>query len=121
MCVPEHHDVRAAQTALMAEGALAVFKTGFFGAFTRTYYPASLHRRHQHSCGRRTPTLLAPRSKLSLITAELSRRNYNGRVYAKAQNVRPTYIKAYDTALADVDVLVMPTCLMTAPKNHRPE
>ena len=24
------------------EGALAVFKTGFFGAFTRTYYPASV-------------------------------------------------------------------------------
>jgi amidase len=51
----------------------------------------------------------------------LSRRNYNGRVYAKAQNVRPTYIKAYDTALADVDVLVMPTCIMTPPKNHRPD
>ena len=32
----------------------------------------------------------------------------------------PTYIKAYDAALADVDVLVMPTCLMTAPKNHTP-
>ena len=64
--------------------------------------------------------VLAPRTKLSLIAAELSRRNYHGRVYAKAQNVRPTYIKAYDAALADVDVLVMPTCIMTAPKNHRP-
>src|SRR5439155_6140195 len=62
----------------------------------------------------------APRTKLSLIAAELSRRNYHGGVYAKAQNVRPTYIKAYDAALADVDVLVMPTCIMTAPKNHRP-
>jgi amidase len=64
--------------------------------------------------------MLAPRSKLSLIAAELSRRNYHGRVYAKAQNVRPTYIKAYDAALAEVDVLVMPTCIMTAPKNHTP-
>jgi Asp-tRNA(Asn)/Glu-tRNA(Gln) amidotransferase A subunit family amidase len=44
-----------------------------------------------------------------------------GRVYAKAQNVRPTFIGAYDAALADVDVLVMPTCLMTAPKNYRPD
>ena len=43
--------------------------------------------------------MLAPRSKLSLIAAELSRRNYHGRVYAKAQNVRPTYIKAYNTHL----------------------
>ena len=57
---------------------------------------------------------------MSLITAELSRRNYHGRMYAKAQNVRPAYIKAYDAALADVGVLVVPTCLMTAPKDHRP-
>jgi amidase len=64
--------------------------------------------------------VLAPRTKLSLIAAELSRRTYHGRVYAKAQNVRPTYIKAYDTALASVDVLVMPTCIMAAPKNHTP-
>jgi amidase len=64
--------------------------------------------------------MLAPRSKLSLIAAELSRRNYHGRVYAKAQNVRPTYIKAYDAVLANLDVLVMPTCIMTAPKNQTP-
>src|SRR5215472_10998339 len=103
--IPAHHAIRTAQAALSGEGALAVIKTGFFGAFTRTYYPA---------------TVIAPRTKLSLIVAELSRRNYHGGVYAKAQNVRPTYIKAYDTALADVDVLVMPTCIMTAPRNHRP-
>jgi amidase len=41
-------------------------------------------------------------------------------VYAKAQNVRPAYIKAYDTVLANVDVLVMPTCILTAPRNHTP-
>src|ERR671931_47656 len=40
--IPEHHAARTAQAALGAEGALAVFNTGFFGAFTRTYYPASL-------------------------------------------------------------------------------
>jgi amidase len=117
--VPEHHDVRAAQNALNGEGALAVFKTGFFGAFTRTYYPASLIATINQMWAAHAD-VLAPRTKLSLITAELSRRNYNGRVYAKAQNVRPTFIKAYDAALADLDVLVMPTCLMTAPKNHRP-
>ena len=94
--IPEHHTIRAAQAALTGEGALAIFKTGFFGAFARTYYPASV------------------------IAAELSRRNYHGRVYAKAQNVRPTYIKAYDAAFANVDALVMPTCIMTAPKNHTP-
>ena len=117
--IPEHHDIRAVQAALTGEGALAVFKTGFFGAFTRTYYPASIITAINKLWASQAD-VLTPRSKLSLIASELSRRNYNGRVYAKAQNVRPTYIRAYDAALANVDLLVMPTCIMTAPKNHTP-
>ena len=117
--IPEHHDIWAAQAALTGEGALAVFKTGFFGAFTRTYYPASIIAAINKMWASQAD-VLTPRSKLSLIASEMSRRNYHGRVYAKAQNVRPTYIKAYDAALANVDVLVMPTCIMTAPKNHTP-
>jgi amidase len=117
--IPEHHAIRAAQAALTGEGALALFKTGFFGAFTRTYYPASLIAAVNKMWASQAD-VLAPRSKLSLIAAELSRRNYHGRVYAKAQNVRPSYVKAYDAALANVDMLVMPTCIMTAPKNHTP-
>ena len=117
--IPEHHAIRAAQAALMGEGALALFKTGFFGAFTRTYYPASLIAAVNKMWASQAD-VLAPRSKLSLIAAELSRHNYHGRVYAKAQNVRPTYVKTYDAALAKVDMLVMPTCIMTAPKNHTP-
>jgi amidase len=117
--IPAHHAIRAAQAALTGEGALALFKTGFFGAFTRTYYPASIITAINQLWASQADAL-APRTKLSLIASELSRRHYRGRVYAKAQNVRPTYIKAYDTALTTVDVLVMPTCLMTAPKNHTP-
>jgi len=117
--IPEHHTIGAAQAALTGEGALAVYKTGFFGAFTRTYYPASLIAAINKMWASQAD-VLTPRSKLSLIAAELSRRNYHGRVYAKAQNVRPTYIKAYNAAFANVDVLVMPTCIMTAPKNHIP-
>jgi amidase len=117
--IPAHHAIRTAQAALTGEGALAVFKTGFFGAFTRTYYPAAIIAAINKLWASQAD-VLAPRTKLSLITAELSRRNFHGRVYAKAQNVRPAYIKAYDGALADVDVLVMPTCIMTAPKNQRP-
>jgi amidase len=117
--IPAHHTIRTAQAALTGEGALALFHTGFFGAFTRTYYPASLIAAINKLWAAQAD-MLTPRSKLSLIAAEWSRRTYHGRVYAKAQNVRPTYIKAYDAALAQVDVLVMPTCLMTAPKNHTP-
>ena len=118
--IPEHQTIRAAQAAISGEGGLAVFKTGFFGAFTKTYYPTSVIAAINQMWASQAD-LLTPRSKLSLIASELSRRNYHGRVYAKAQNVRPTYVKAYDNALAHVDVLVLPTCLMTAPKNHTPE
>ena len=118
--IPEHHAIAAAQAALSIEGALAVFRTGFFGAFTRTYYPASLIAAINKLWASQAD-VLTPRSKLSLIAAELSRRNYHGRVYAKAQNVRPSYIEAYDTEFANVDILVMPTCIMTAPKNHTPD
>src|SRR5215831_10964543 len=117
--IPAHHAIRTAQAALSGEGALALFKTGFFGAFTRTYYPAPVVAAINKLWASQAD-VLAPRTKLSLIVSEVSRRNYHGGVYAKAQNVRPTYIKAYDAALADVDVLVMPTCIMTAPRNHRP-
>jgi amidase len=118
--VPEHLHVRAAQNALNGEGSLAVFNTGFYGAFSRTYYPASLLAAINELWFSHADAL-SPRTKLSLIAASMSRRNYNGRVYAKAQNVRPTFIKAYDAALTDVDVLLMPTCVTTSPKNHRPE
>jgi amidase len=117
--IPAHHAIRTAQAALSGEGALALFRTGFFGAFTRTYYPASLVAAINRLWAAQAD-VLAPRTKLSLIAAEFTRRSYHGRLYAKAQNVRPAYIRAYDAALADVDVLVMPTCLTTAPRDHRP-
>ncbi len=119
LSIPEHIGMRAAQNAL-GEGPLSLFKTGFFGAFTRTYYPSSLIAAINQMWASHADTL-APRTKMSLIAAEMARKNYNGRVYAKGQNARNAFIKAYDAALQDVDVLVMPTCLMTAPKNHRPE
>jgi amidase len=117
--IPEHHEVGAALGALSNEGALALFRTSFFGAFDRTYYPASIISAI-HQMWATHADALAPRYKLQLIAAELTKRTYHGRVYAAAQNVRPSFIRAYDAALADVDVLVMPTCLMTAPKYDRP-
>lgn len=117
--IPEHDQVRAALSALSGEGGLALFKSGFFGAFSRTYYPASIITAINQMWETQADAL-APRYKLQLIAAELTRRAYHGRLYSKAQNARPAFIRAYDAALADVDVLLMPTCLMTAPKYHRP-
>ncbi|MEQ4204344.1 amidase family protein [Actinopolymorpha sp. B9G3] len=117
--VPAHLQVSKAAMALGPEGSRAAFDTGFLGVYARTYYPASIiaavHRmRTMHA------DLFNPRTKLNYLVAEFSRRNFHGQVYAKAQNVRSSFIKAYDTALADVDVLLMPTCILKAPKYDPP-
>ncbi|MCI2415897.1 amidase family protein [Saccharopolyspora sp. K220] len=118
--IPEHRAVHTAANALGAEGMRALFDTGFFGMFTKTYYPASLIAAINRMWAREAD-LLHPRTKLNYLLAEFSRRNYHGRVYAKAQNVRAAYVRAYDAALAEVDVLVMPTCVLKAPRYEAPE
>ncbi|MGL0119973.1 amidase family protein, partial [Salmonella enterica subsp. enterica] len=79
--VPEHSTVGAVQMALMAEGGKAVFDTGYFGAFTKTYYPASLIAAVNTFWDTQID-LLTPRTKMNLIAAHLSRQTYRGRVYA---------------------------------------
>ncbi|MGY6502439.1 MAG: amidase family protein [Acidimicrobiales bacterium] len=118
--IPEHLTIGEAQIALSAEGSKAVFDTGFFGSFTRTYYPADLIAAI-NTVWQTQLDLVSPRTRLNYVLAEFAQRTWRGRVYAKAQNVRPHYIAAYDRALADVDVLAMPTCITTAPRYERPE
>ena len=112
--VPTHASIDQI-LALFPEGGRAVFETGFFGAFARTYYPTSLITTINRLWAHDTD-LLSPFTKLGHIVAELSRRNYHGAVYAKAHNVRRSFIAAYDEALSEVDVLVMPTCISVAPE-----
>lgn len=112
--VPQHRLVQQAAATLGGEGALALRSTGVFGSGAKTYYPASLI-----AAVDRMWTLhggaMSPRTKLNLMTAAFSRRNFHGAAYAKAHNVRPTFQRAYDDALATVDVLAFPTCVTVAP------
>lgn len=52
--------------------------------------------------------------KASMLAGNLFRRRYGGATYAKAQNLARTLTAAYDAALADFDVLLMPTLPMKA-------
>lgn len=117
--IPEHLLAPAVQGAFGPEGSKAVFDVGFYGLFSRTYYPenllAAVNRLFQDHVD-----VLNPRTKLGYITAEMSKRRFHGRVYAKAQNVRAAYTDAYDDVLARVDVLAMPTCITTAPRYEKP-
>lgn len=59
-----------------------------------------------------------PALKLTLVLGSYLSEEYRGHYYAKAQNLSRKLAESYDEALADVDVLAMPTTPQTA---HRIE
>jgi amidase len=112
--VPEHRTVLAAAGALQMEGYRAARAIGVMGTGARTHYPAGLIAAVDKAW-QRDADELAGYIKLLWIVGELSRRTFHGAAYAKAQNVRPRYIRAYDRALTEVDLIALPTCPTTAP------
>jgi len=112
--VPQHAQLDSAYAALVFEGQRALFDTAFFGIGAKVYYPASIVTAIDRM-GRHHGDMMRPSSKLGHLVAELSRRNYHGGIYAKAHNVRPSFVAAFDRALAKVDVLAMPTVRDIAP------
>jgi amidase len=112
--VPQHSQMDQVYAALVFEGARAVYDVGFFGMGAKAYYPASIITAMDRMW-RYHGDLMQPRTKLNHLIAELSRRNFHGGVYAKAHNVRPGYVAAFDRALAKVDVLALPTVRNIAP------
>jgi amidase len=113
--VPEHAQMDGAYAALVFEGARAIHDIGFFGIGAKAYYPASVITAVDRMW-RGHGDMMPPRTKLNHLIAELSRRTYHGGAYAKAHNVRPSYVAAFDRALAEVDVLAMPTVRTIAPR-----
>ena len=113
--IPEHNSIGMAISALSAEGSRAVFETQLFGTGVKTYYPSALiaafHRAWEGSAKQ-----FAPHRIKRVFAGELALRNYHGAAYAKANNVRPYYVRAYDEALLGFDVLAMPTLKTTVSK-----
>lgn len=116
--VPEHAKVDAPYAALVYEGSRALFDVGFYGVGAKTYYPASTIAALERMW-RDHGDLMQPRTKLNHLVAEISRRTYHGRVYAKAHNVRPAFVAAFNKALDQVDVLALPTVRTVAPALDR--
>lgn len=117
--VPTHAAAAEAAGILQLDGYRAARAGGPFGSGARTWYPvtitAALERLWRHH-GDQLATYL----KLACVVGELSNRNFAGAVYAKAHNARGRHSRAYDAALADLDVLVMPTCPDVAPPRPEP-
>ncbi|PYO37995.1 MAG: Asp-tRNA(Asn)/Glu-tRNA(Gln) amidotransferase GatCAB subunit A, partial [Candidatus Rokuibacteriota bacterium] len=106
--VPLHAKALPALLPIYLEGGKRMYDTHFGGSFAKTYYPStliSIFGRLKQSHARE----LSPNLKLNLLQGYYLQRNYGGRLYAKAQNVRPTFVAQYDRVFERVDVLAMPT------------
>jgi amidase len=117
--VPLHTKALLGLLPIYLEGGKRMYDTNLGGSFARTYYPSSLisiFGRLKQSHGRE----FSPNLKLNLMQGYYLQLHYGGRLYAKAQNVRPGFVAQYDRAFAGVDVLAMPTVPVKAPLWREP-
>jgi amidase len=113
--VPEHDVIPEAYSALTVEGAALLWESNWLTPFTGGYLPERL----SVAIGRMKDAdaaQLPPNMKLNYLVAEYRRQQYKGGVYARAHNVRADLAASYDRALQEVDVLLMPTAPMVAPR-----
>ena len=119
--VPWHLHGLDIWTPIATEGATAMMLKGNgMGWNWEGFYTTSLL--DAYARGWRTrPNDLSETVKLVMMTGEFMHRNYHGRFYAKAQNLSRRLREAYDAALGEVDVLVLPTIPFRATKLPAPD
>jgi amidase len=112
--VPMHYDGPPIWSGIILEGAAEMMLKGHgVGNNVAGYYPLGL----QEAFARGFDTRLNDASdtvKLVLLLGDYLNRNYHNRYHSKAQNLRVLLRQAYDDALRQVDVLLMPTIPFTA-------
>ena len=111
--VPMHAMGPAIWSPIALEGATELMMKGNgFGTNWRGLYVTSLI--DAHSAWRHRADELSDTLKLSMLLGHYFVKHHRGHFYAKAQNLSRKLRDAYDAALADFDVLVMPTLPLTA-------
>jgi amidase len=112
--VPEHLDGMPIFFGIGVEGVTrTVGRSKGMGSGWKGYYTTSLVEAYANGMRSRS-NALSPTTKLMLLVGEYMLENYNGRYYAKAQNLARNLKKAYDKALEQVELLVLPTTPMKA-------
>jgi amidase len=112
--VPWHCNGSALWTAIGCEGALTTMLEGSgFGNNWKGFYPVAMLDGLARGLAER-PGALSETSKMFLMLGQYMREQYHGRYYAKARNLARSLTAAYDSALTDADLLVMPTTPMKA-------
>ena len=119
--IPWHLDGPHVWSGIILEGAAEMMLKGYgVGNNIPTYYPLSMQEAFARGMGTRINDV-SPTVKMVLMLGEYMHRNYHARYHSKAQNLRGLLRRAYDDALAKVDVLAMPTIPFTATPIPSPE
>ena len=113
--IPAHNEAAGIVWSLIVEGAAALLRSNGMGyGWNGLYNPGlteMLGKSRQAQANDFPPTV-----KIILLLGTYMSERYHGRMYAKAQNLRPWLRASYDRALEQYDVLAMPT---TPNKAHR--
>src|SRR5216117_2962085 len=124
--VPLHRDGIHIWNAIAVEGATMLMVSGnSMGTNWKGHYTTSLLDFYGRS--RRARAIdISETVKLVILLGQYMQDNYHGRYYAKAQNLARVLRGAYDAALVNVDLLLMPTLplkatLLPAPNASREE
>ncbi len=119
--IPMHLDAPHIWNGIAVEGATAMMLKGnALGTNWEGYYTTSLLDAYARGW-RSRPDDLSETVKTVMMLGEYMHRNYHGRYYAKAQNLSRRLRDTYDAALAQYDVLAMPTLPMLATKLPEPD
>jgi amidase len=112
--IPWHLDAPHVWSGVIIEGAAEMMLKGYgVGNNVESYYPVSMQEAFARGLGTRINDV-SPTVKMVLLLGEYMHLNYHARHHSKAQNLRPQLRNAYNDALADVDILAMPTIPFTA-------
>jgi len=112
--IPWHRDGRHVWTPIAVEGATKLMVAGnSMGTNWKGHYTTSLLDVYAKGWQSRADDL-SETTKLVVMLGQYMQDNYHGRYYAKAQNIARSLRGAYDEALQQADLLVMPTLPMKA-------
>jgi amidase len=112
--IPLHRDAIHIWRPIAIEGTTMLMVRGnAMGTNWKGYYNTSLL--DAYARGRRArATELSESTKLTVLFGQFMQDYYDGRYYAKAQNLARMLKATYDAALQECDLLVMPTTPMKA-------
>ena len=114
--IPWHSKANGVVWGLIAEGATGLLQSSGTGRHFEGQYNPGLAQALGNGL-RSQGNELPPTVKLVLLIGSYMTENYNSVMYAKAQNMRRELRAAYDDALSQFDLLLMPSTPIPAHRN----